>query len=97
MAFNDRCGRRALIELVPQPPSSPPDCTPTMDERDFVADSEEEDNLMDTGMQKDPMNWQEEISTCESWLDAHPLAVSEILQSGMGTEKRECPRSSCHP
>jgi hypothetical protein len=45
-----------------------PDYTPTMDERDFVADSEEEDNLMDTGMQKDLMNWQEEISTCESWL-----------------------------
>ena len=68
-------------------PHPAPDYTPTMDERDFVADSEEEDNLMDTGMQKDPMDWQEgiSVSTSESLLDTHLFTVSDTLESGMGT------------
>ena len=40
-----------------------------MDGEDYVADSEEEDNLMDTGVTENTKKWDEEISTCESYLD----------------------------
>lgn len=57
------------------------------DEHDIVADSEEEGDIMETGMGKDTMNWQEGISTCESW--TYCLAVQDILPSAVGAANTE--------